>query len=55
MILTIPTIAIAGFTADQPGIMQFIGATNPHAADPEVGAAKAQIQAAIMPQMGPPK
>eukprot|EP00035_Acanthoeca_spectabilis_P019786 m.429710 g.429710 ORF g.429710 m.429710 type:complete len:105 (+) comp17052_c0_seq1:89-403(+) len=44
-----------GFTADQPGIMQFIAATNPHSADPEVAAAKQQIQGAIMPQMAPPK
>jgi hypothetical protein len=34
--------------------MQFIAATNPHSADADVAAAKARIQAAIMPQM-PPK
>mmetsp|Transcript_29518 Transcript_29518/g.77397 ORF Transcript_29518/g.77397 Transcript_29518/m.77397 type:complete len:99 (+) Transcript_29518:92-388(+) len=38
-----------GFTADQPGIMQFIAATNAHQADPEVAKAKMTIMAALKP------
>ena len=32
-----------GFTADQPGLMQFMGALNAHNADPAISAGKAKI------------
>eukprot|EP00039_Didymoeca_costata_P018054 m.331973 g.331973 ORF g.331973 m.331973 type:complete len:102 (+) comp16829_c0_seq1:41-346(+) len=39
-----------GFTADQPGVMGFVAAMNPHNADPEVAAGKARIMSLISGQ-----
>ena len=50
-----PIIAPLGFSADQPGLMQFVAATNPHAGVPAVAAGKAKIMALVMPQKAPPK
>lgn len=42
-----PVVVPMGFTADQPGLMQFMGALNAHNADPEIAAGKMQIMATM--------
>lgn len=42
-----PIIGPMGFTQDQPGMMQFMTALNPHNDDPEIKQGKAAIMAAM--------